>query len=59
MSDDTRDDDALLDAEKGKAAKRSHTFFLEAPLYADLSLLLLRIMPSSIGCLLLLLLGCC
>ena len=47
MSDDTRDDDALLDAEKGKPAKRSHTFFLEDPRYADLSLLL-RVITASL-----------
>ena len=50
MSDDTRDDDALLDdVEKGKPAKRPHALlFLEDPLYADLSLLLLRVVTASL-----------
>ena len=53
MSDDTRDDDALLDAEKGKPARRPHGSLgflerLEDPLYADLSLLLLRVITASL-----------
>ena len=50
MSDETRDDDALLDdVEKGKPAKRPHALlFLEDPRYADLSLLLLRVITASL-----------
>ena len=52
MSDDTRDDDALLDdVEKGKPRPHRSLGFLERledPLYADLSLLLLRVITASL-----------
>ena len=53
MSDDTHDDDALLDGvEKGKLVRPhgSPGFIerLEDPLYADLSLLLLRVITASL-----------
>ena len=52
MSDDTRDDDALLDdVEKGKPRPHRSLGFLERledPLYTDLSLLLLRVVTASL-----------
>ena len=47
--DDARDDAALLTVEKGKPARQHGSVgFLEDPLYANLSLLLLRVITASL-----------